>query len=187
MNKKGIYILVAVVIVLLLIIWAVSVTPKKPATEQEGEEVAPEAGEEVLPEGEGEEVMPEEGEEVSEPEVIESPLGEFNPEDLSQTAPLEEEEIPEDVIKIKATPSGFEPSEFTVKAGEVVSITVTGVDATHVFKFESPELSNVAIGVANGETRGISFIAPEEPGDYVFYCDVPGHRARGEQGVMHVE
>jgi len=78
------------------------------------------------------------------------------------------------VIKIKATPSGFEPSEFTVKVGEVVSIAVTGVGATHVFKFESPELSNVAIGVANRETRGISFIAPKEPGDYVFYCDVPG-------------
>jgi len=124
---------------------------------------------------------------ASEPEVIESPLGEFNPENPSQTIPLEEGNIPADVIKITVTPSGFEPSEFTVKAGEVVSITVTGVDATHVFKFESPELSNVAIGVANGETRGISFIAPEEPGDYVFYCDVPGHRARGEQGVMHVE
>jgi len=80
---------------------------------------------------------------ASEPEVIESPLGEFNPENPSQTIPLEEGNIPADVIKIKATPSGF-------------------VDATHVFKFESPELSNVAIGVANGETRGISFIAPEE-------------------------
>jgi uncharacterized cupredoxin-like copper-binding protein len=36
------------------------------------------------------------------------------------------------------------------------------------------------------ETRAITFQAPE-PGEYEFYCDVPGHEARGEVGTMIVE
>jgi len=193
MSKKGIYILIVVVVVLLLVLWAASITPtKKPSEETQTPSETPAAEGPVAPTPEA--PTPEEGaavepapvEEPPAPEMVESPLGEFNPETPHQTGPLAEEEVPEEAIKLRATTTGFEPSEFSVKAGSVVSLTVTGVDATHVFKFEDPSLANVAVGVANGETRGISFVAPDKPGDYAFYCDVPGHRARGEEGVMHV-
>ena len=84
------------------------------------------------------------------------------------------------------TKRGFLPDNFTVKAGQVVILVVKGVDATHVFKFSDPSLKGIAIGVAKGESRGIVFNAPDKPGNYTFYCDVPGHQARGERGVMHV-
>ena len=194
MNKKGIYILIVVVVVLLLILLISSLaTPKtKPGevpSEVPGQEEivpAPEGGEVIPAPAEGEIVPAPESETVTEPEMIEAPLGEFNPENINQTPPLVEEQIPAAVIKIRATTTGFEPNEFSVKAGKPVSLAITGVDATHVFKFNDPSLSNVAVGVANGETRGISFVAPSQTGDYSFYCDVPGHQARGEAGVMHV-
>ena len=118
------------------------------------------------------------------PTQMDSPLGSFNPWSPNQTPPLSE--IPPGVIQIGVSASGFNPNEFRVVSGYVVSLTVTSLDEwTHVFKFEDSTLSGVAIGLSSGETRGISFIAPA-PGDYTFYCSVPGHRERGEIGVMHV-
>jgi len=186
------------------------VEPEGEFIPEEGEEVLPE-GEEVLPEGEevlpeGEEVLPEEGEEeVSEPVVPDaSPVSEEgevltsgnapvdntalpgSPDAPKQSRSLSEEEVPETAIKLSVSANGFSPNEFTVNANDVVTFSLTSTDRTHVFKFDDASLRGVAIGVAGDETRAITFKAPAA-GDYTFYCDVPGHRDRGETGVMHVE
>jgi len=169
------------------------------------EAVTPEVDEALLP-GEGEtptdedgalegsEVVVPEGSLVSEEGEILTPTGEpvsnealpGSPEAPKQSRSLSEKEVPEDAVKLTLTASGFEPSEFTVKAGDVVTLSLTSGDRTHVFKFDDPSLQGVAIGVASNETRTITFKAPSK-GDYTFYCDVPGHRGRGETGVMHVK
>jgi uncharacterized cupredoxin-like copper-binding protein len=59
-------------------------------------------------------------------------------------------------------------------------------DSTHIFKFKDDALKAVAVGIAPGETRAITFQTPG-PGEYEFYCDVPGHEGRGEAGIMIVE
>lgn len=95
--------------------------------------------------------------------------------------------IPAAAIKLTVTAaSGFTPNSFTVSAGAPVTISVTGSDTlVHVFAFKDPSLSAVAVGVAPGETRAITFNAPEKAGDYQFYSNVPGQG--GETGTMKVK
>ncbi|MBI2278954.1 MAG: cupredoxin domain-containing protein [Candidatus Brennerbacteria bacterium] len=109
------------------------------------------------------------------------------PENPYQSAPVAEKEIPNDFLKMTVSAEGFSPSRFAVPAGGLVGISLTSGDHTHVFKFEDPSLKKAVVGLGPDETRLIEFYAPKEKGEYVFYCDVAGHRARGEEGVMVVE
>ncbi len=104
-----------------------------------------------------------------------------------QSNPLGEEEIPSDAIRIEMSASGINPSTFSLHAGAPVTLIVSVTDTqAHIFKFEDPALSALALGVSPSETRAITFNAPEK-GTYTFYCDVFGHRGRGEEGTMIVD
>ena len=109
------------------------------------------------------------------------------PDAPQQSNPISEEALPEDTIKLQASAAGFSPNTFTVKSGTVVILSLTTADdRSHIFKFNDPNLSAVAIGVGTSKTRAITFNAPDK-GEYSFFCDVPGHAGRGETGVMVVE
>jgi len=164
---------------------AVPEEPEAAPVAPEGEAPAVPEGEAAVPggspvSGEGEVITPE-GAPVK-PEALPG-----SPEAPKQSRSLKEEETPEGAVKLKVSASGYTPNEFTVKAGQVVTLCVTSEDRTHVFKFEDPALQGVAIGLAGGETRCITWKAPARTGNYPFYCDVPGHRDRGEIGVMKVK
>lgn len=117
--------------------------------------------------------------------LIKSSLGEFNSQEPQMTNPLND--VPSlGVIQIKISRQGFQPKEINVKSGEVVSIALTSLDGTHTLRFENKNLEKIKIDVGSGETRGISFIAPKK-GEYKFYCDIPGHKDSGEEGIMKVE
>ena len=200
-----------IIIVVFLVILGIILLSSKPEVAPE-EDVLPDGGEEiVIPEGEGEfipegegemtaEVLEEaeavipEGSPVSEEGEVLTPAGEAvdntalpgSPDAPKQSRSLSEEEIPETAVQLTVSASGFVPNEFDVKAGDVVTLSVTSADRTHVFKFDDASLQGVAVGIAGNETRAITFKAPAV-GDYTFYCDVPGHRGRGETGVMHVK
>ncbi len=104
-----------------------------------------------------------------------------------QSAPLAAKEIPPQAVKLSVSASGFSPSSFSVSAGKAVTLSLTGADEqTHVFRFDDPSLNAVAIGIGPGQTRVITFNAPDKAGTYSFHCDVPGHTARGEKGTMTV-
>ncbi len=108
-----------------------------------------------------------------------------SPEAPQQSNPISE--APKDSVELTMTASGISPSIFEVLSGAPIIISITSGDAqTHVFKFNDPSLSAVAVGVGPGETRAITFNAPAK-GEYSFFCDVPGHSERGETGVMVVE
>lgn len=112
----------------------------------------------------------------------------LNPDKPMESPPTEENKIPKTAIKIGVSAAGFSPKTFEVKTGQTVTLSITSKDQwTHVFKFRDTNLSNIAVGVAPGESRMITFIAPKKIGDYDFFCDVPGHSARGETGKMIVE
>ncbi len=105
-----------------------------------------------------------------------------------QTSPIEREELSEEVVQLDISAAGWNPDEFTVEAGSVVALSVSSTDEfTHIFKFDDESLQAVAVGVSAGQTRAITFNAPDTPGEYTFRCDVPGHARRGEVGVMIVE
>ncbi len=112
----------------------------------------------------------------------------MTPSAPQQSNPLDVDGLPEETIRLEVSATGWSPSEFTVNAGDVITISVTSVDSqTHIFKFDDEALKAVAVGVAPGETRAITINAPAETGEYSFRCDVPGHARRGEVGVMIVE
>lgn len=110
-----------------------------------------------------------------------------SPQAPKQSAVLSEKDIPESAVKLTVSSKGFEPNEFTVKTGKVVTISVISSDKKiHSLKFDDPVLQAVTISTTASEILAITFNAPA-PGDYVFYCDTPAHRERGETGVMHVK
>lgn len=111
-----------------------------------------------------------------------------NPEVPAQSLPLEEKDVPKDAVKLEVTAQGFSPNKFTVKAGEKVALAAKSADQwVHTFVFDDPTLADVSLGLASQETRGITFFAPKKKGEYKFFCNVPGHRDRGEEGVMIVQ
>lgn len=141
-------------------------------------------GEEAVPGGS---LVTEEGKVVTEEgEPVRLDVEPGTPEAPQQSNPISEESLPEEAVKLKVSANGFEPSEFTVSKGALVTLSLTSLDRTHIFKFRDPSLSAVAVGVGPLETRAITFNAPAK-GRYEFFCDVPGHEVRGERGVMIVK
>ena len=118
---------------------------------------------------------------------MESPLGMFDANNPQQTDLLDEATLPDGVVKFRVSGGAFGPNEFNAVVGRVQSIVLLPSGEPHSLVFEeNSALPSIRIDVGAQEARGISFVAPEEPGDYVFYCDEPGHREAGETGVMRV-
>lgn len=121
-------------------------------------------------------------------EVVQNDAEPMTPEAPQQTEAIDREQLPESVIKVGVSAAGFSPDSFEVKAGAPVSLAVSSTDDfTHVFLFDDPSLSAVALGLGPQETRAITFNAPSQAGEYFFHCDVPGHAGRGEVGKMIVK
>jgi len=203
MNKKRILILVIIVILVLVGFYLLKGLVEEEKEIPTGEEAPAEEAEEMeseLPlEEETEEpvgiaVAPGASPVTPEGEVVTAEGKPVNqaaepglPTAPKQSENLRKEEIPAESILLKISASGYYPNEFTVPANLVITLCVTSEDYTHVFKFRDSSLRAVALGVAKGENRCMTFKTPAEVGDYPFYCDVPGHTARGEIGVMHVK
>lgn len=78
----------------------------------------------------------------------------------------------------------FQPEEVTATAGDV-SVVLTNDDRqVHTFTIEGRE-DELLLRAEGGET--VEGSIELEPGEYVFYCDVPGHRAGGMEGTLTVE
>ena len=205
-NKKTLWIIVGLaVLAIIIIVIAASTGSQQPSgtATKTGEEtnipVAPTDLDRNTPIATPEEVQQaqpvvEGGSKVVD-NVVVTPTGEpvktdvtpGSPEAPQQTPPVNPEALPAGSIKLEASAEGFNPAQFEVKAGQVVTLSLTSVDnITHVLLFDDPQLSAVAIGVGPGETRAITFNAPAA-GEYGFHCDVPGHAARGEVGKMIVK
>ena len=111
------------------------------------------------------------------------PLDWEDPENPQASLSLTEEEIPKGSIDLEMSTGKIVPEEFEVKSGKQITFAVTALDKVHVLKFKEEILKDVAVGIAKGETKIITFYAPAEPGEYHIYCDVPGH---GETSLMKV-
>ena len=103
-----------------------------------------------------------------------------------RSGPLTKNRIPDGAVRILITKETFSPSDFSVRAGDAVTLVVTsGDDFTNVFAFEDTSLRAIALGVSAKETRAIRFNAPQEEGEYVFYQNMPGFQ--NVRGVMIVK
>lgn len=110
-----------------------------------------------------------------------------NPSVPQQSGVITKEELPKGSIALSVSEKGFEPKEFTVTSGSVVTLGLTATDGPHVLAFDNPSLSSVVLAVGIGTTKAINFTAPTKPGEYTFRCDLPGHIDRGEVGKMTVK
>mgnify|MGYP001176792822 CR=1 FL=1 len=97
--------------------------------------------------------------------------------------------LPPEAIKLTVSSQGFNPAQFEVKAGQLVTLGLsTTDDSVHTIVFDDPSLQAVRLNVNPQVGRAITFNTPTEAGEYSFYCDVPGHRENnGETGVMIVK
>jgi uncharacterized cupredoxin-like copper-binding protein len=77
----------------------------------------------------------------------------------------------------------FKPPEATVPAGRVDVTLVNDGQIEHTLLIENRKDLNLR--VERGEEDKGS--AELQPGDYTFYCDVPGHRAAGMELKLHVQ
>jgi len=96
-------------------------------------------------------------------------------------------------INVTMTDFHFEPSTFTVPAGQQITVNATNNGAVmHTFvimkygtdvgtEFGPEDQGNVyfQLQVQPGEKNTQTFTAPTNPGDYQVVCDVPGHFVAG--------
>lgn len=100
----------------------------------------------------------------------------------------------------------YSPSTLTVKAGQEVQLTFEnnasvehsfnilklGEELEHVLEEAHDEealheeLVFEMHEVTPGQSTTEAFTAPSEPGDYTFFCAIPGHAEAGEVGTLRV-
>ena len=102
-------------------------------------------------------------------------------------------------IKTTMTDFKFDPAEWTVNAGQQVTLDLTNNGSTeHSWALMSKPISgsftdadkpNVLFSkvVPAGQSATATFTAPTTPGDYQVVCDIPGHFEAGMVGKLTVK
>ena len=107
---------------------------------------------------------------------------------------------PSTTINISMTDFKFEPMEFTVPAGQEITVNATNNGAVeHEFvifnfgqtageKFGDEDEENIywEVEVQPGQSTSASFTAPTEPGEYYVTCGIEGHLEAGMIGKLTV-
>lgn len=103
-------------------------------------------------------------------------------------------------IDVKMTDFQFQPSQFTVPAGQEITFASSNNGAVvHNFvimklgtsagpMFDDEDIPNVywEVELLPGADTNTSFTAPSEPGDYEVVCKTEGHIASGMVGKLTV-
>lgn len=115
------------------------------------------------------------------------------------------DENSEEVRVVMSDQLRFDPAEIRVKAGEPVVLTLDNSKSSTLHDFTVDEMSVMDVDEGMGaehemgeETaalhmamdageKGEMRFTPMEPGEYEFYCSVPGHAQGGMKGRLIVE
>jgi plastocyanin len=90
-------------------------------------------------------------------------------------------------LALAADPGGalaFDQTELTAAAGEVTIELTNDSGLPHNVEVEGNGVEEVSETITEGTT---SLTLTLEPGEYEFYCAVPGHREGGMEGTLTVE
>lgn len=90
-------------------------------------------------------------------------------------------------LTLTADPDGglsFDQTELTVAAGEVTIEFVNDSGIPHNVEVEGNGVEEVSETISEGSTE---LTLTLEPGEYEFYCAIPGHREGGMEGTLTVE
>jgi plastocyanin len=91
--------------------------------------------------------------------------------------PIKVSDLAASDIKLKATATGFTPSEFTVKSGTAITIALTSEGTDSRLVFDDNKLIALELPVPIGYTMAKTFNAPA-PGEYTFRQDIPGRSSQ---------
>ena len=117
-------------------------------------------------------------------------------DDESSDEPPAEETTTEDTgggggdtatIMLAADPNGdlaFDQTELSAAAGEVTIEFMNDSGIPHNVEVEGNGVEEVSDTISEGST---TLTLNLEPGEYEFYCAVPGHREGGMEGTLTVE
>ena len=92
-----------------------------------------------------------------------------------------------ETIMLAADPGGdlaFDQTELHAAAGEVTIELTNESGIPHNVEVEGNGVEEVSETITEGST---SLTLTLEPGEYEFYCAVPGHREGGMEGTLTVE
>jgi plastocyanin len=78
----------------------------------------------------------------------------------------------------------FDPSEITASPGQEIHVINDGV-MQHDFIIDELDMATDLLN--NGEEQTVTVPADAKPGDYTYYCSVPGHRESGMEGTLTVK
>ncbi len=94
------------------------------------------------------------------------------------------------LVTVQAGEWFYDPKDITVASASAVSLTLQHVGSAmipHDIVFELADGRKAAsTRIVGGETDVLGFTAPAQVGEYVFYCSVGTHRARGMEGRLIV-
>lgn len=107
---------------------------------------------------------------------------------------------PTTTINVAMTDFKFEPMEFTIPAGQEITVNATNNGAVaHEFvifklgqtageKFGDEDQDNIywEVDVLPGQSATQTFTAPAEPGEYSVTCGIEGHLEAGMNGKLTV-
>lgn len=107
---------------------------------------------------------------------------------------------PTTTINVTMTDFHFEPSQFTVPAGQEITVNATnngavvhefvifklGTDAGAKFGDEDEENIYWEVEVEPGNKSTTTFTAPSDPGEYFLTCGIEGHLEAGMNGKLVV-
>lgn len=77
----------------------------------------------------------------------------------------------------------FSIKEITVNKGDTVRLNINTTSGTHDFKIDELD---VFADTPTDEVTVVEFVATEA-GEFVYYCNQPGHRANGHWGTLIVK
>lgn len=95
----------------------------------------------------------------------------------------------DDAYTVEGTEWQLTPTNLTVAAGENVTVVYENVgEAAHNWALDldgDGEPDHITETIQPGETATVSFTV-DEPGEYAYFCEVPGHRDAGMEGTLTV-
>lgn len=86
-------------------------------------------------------------------------------------------------VAVVARDFAFEPATVDVEAGEPIRVDLEVRNEPHDFVVDE---AGAHVGGEAGETAVGGFTAPDEPGEYTFYCSVANHQELGMEGTLVV-
>jgi plastocyanin/mono/diheme cytochrome c family protein len=78
----------------------------------------------------------------------------------------------------------WSPNQVTVKPGDTIAVVAT-TGLEHDFVVDELGINEAL--PPNGETVMVTIPEDAKPGDYTFYCSIPGHRESGMEGTLTIE